>query len=175
MNKKIGGMKFLKKSMPIINRAFVIILGFSSFHGFADSPAREPFDYQVCSSKKNYCASVSAAGVIEISKVGSKKGVQLTIVGGWYPQAFLSNDGRNLVTIGTTIVPNQDFDQPIVKIFLDGKLKRNFLVKELVGNNKMGQTAGGFHWGDAVGFDADELAFVFKLEGGQVLSFPIAK
>lgn len=143
--------------------------------GHADTPAREPADYFVCSAKKTYCAYVSVTEGIKVFEVGAqnKKSYPLATIVGWYPQVFLSNDGKKLVTVGTTIVPDRAFDQAVVKVWVGGQLARSLLVRDLLdGHKKISKTTSGFHWGEPVGFDSDESFFSFKLDDGTSAKIP---
>jgi hypothetical protein len=111
---------------------------------------------------------------IQILKVSQVNGEQLVrVIPGWYPQVFLSNDGEKLVTVGMTIVPDHEFSQPVVQIFIKGKLGKVFLAKAIAGHEKMGRTTSGLHWGDPLGFSSNELSFAFRLDGGQIVEIPI--
>jgi hypothetical protein len=80
----------------------------------------------------------------------------------WYPQVYLSNDGRTLLAVGTTIVPGFAFDQPVVKIFVDAKLNRGLFVRDLVAERDLVKTSSGYSWGYPVGFSDGEKTFTFR-------------
>jgi hypothetical protein len=154
--------------------AYIFLLFTFPLMCLADSPARALSDYRVCSSNNGYCAQVTVADGILIYKVSQGRGEHLLrTIPGWYPQVFLSNDGEKIVTVGTTIVPEYDFSQPVVQIFIREKLGKSFLAKDLIANQKMGRTTSGLHWGDPIGFSSDELFFSFKLDKGQIATVPI--
>lgn len=160
--------------MSNINLMLLTLFLLLPLSGHADTPAREPSDYFVCSSKRTYCAYVSITEGIKVFEVGvlNKKYYPLTAIVGWYPQVFLSNDGKKVVTVGTTIVPSREFDQSVVKIWIGGQLIRSFLVRDLVGNHKTRKTTSGFHWGEPVGFDSDESFFSLRLDDGTLTKIP---
>lgn len=135
---------------------------------YADAPTRTPSDYIVCSMKGTYCAYVSTVTGIKVfePKASSKKIYPLIAIRGWYPQTFLSDDGKKLVTVGSSIVPDYSFDQAIVKVWINGNFTRSFLVRDLVEEHKMTKSSSGFHWGEPVGFEQDGSYFSFMLDDG---------
>jgi len=140
----------------------------------ADTPSREPRDFLVCSTRRTYCAYVSINSGISVFQVQEMSSYPTVHIDGWYPQAFLSNDGKKLVTVGTTIVPDFYFDQPVVKVWSKGKLTKSLLVRDLLDGRKMGNTTSGFHWGEPVGFTPDESFFAFKLDDGTSKNIPLS-
>ena len=80
--------------MPNINLMLLTSFFLLPLTGHADTPAREPSDYLVCSVKKTYCAYVSVAEGIKVFEVGAqnKKTYPLATIVGWYPQVFISNE-----------------------------------------------------------------------------------
>jgi len=163
----------MKTNAPL-KKLFFLVLALAPFPCFSDSPARPSFDYRAYSKNHTYYVDVSVANGMSVFKIlPNRVDFLVTTIRGWYPQVFLSDDGVKLITIGSTIVPNYEFDQPVVKIFIDGELKRSLLVKEVVGNKKIGRTTSGLHWGDPIGFSSDELYFSFALDGGQVAKLPV--
>ncbi|PRC92381.1 hypothetical protein S2091_3040 [Solimicrobium silvestre] len=130
----------------------------------ADSPSREPYEYKVCSSGNTFCAKVSPVSGISVYRIGSPKLEEsVSITKDWYPQVYLSNDGQKVLTIGTTIVPRYEFDQPVVKIFVGAKLDRSLCVKDLIAKRDLVRTSSGFSWGYPVGFSDGDATFTFKL------------
>jgi hypothetical protein len=129
----------------------------------ADSPAREPYEYKVCSSRKTYCVNVTPmSGITLYKNVSNNFERPVLITKDWYPQVYLSNDGRTLFVVGTTIVPGFTFDQPVVKIFVDAKLNRRLFVRDLIAERDLVQTSSGYSWGYPVGFSDGEKTFAFR-------------
>lgn len=148
-----------------INRLFGASLMMFVFGAVADVPSRPDYFYVVCSNQSRYCAAVSPVDGIRVFKVvPHNRNVEPTYsVPGWYPQILVSDDGRRLVSVGATIVPDSALEQPVVSCWVDGKLSKQYRVRDLIGKRKLTRTASGIHWGEAIGFDGDD-RFVFRLD-----------
>jgi hypothetical protein len=136
----------------------------------ADTPARPDYFYVVCSNQSSYCAAVSPADGIKLFKVTPQnKNIEATYsVPGWYPQVLVSDDGRRLVSVGATIVPDSTFNQPVVNCWVDGRLSKQYRVRDLVGRRKLTKTSSGLHWGEAIGFEGTD-RFVFRLNDQSIV------
>ena len=86
--------------------------------------------------------------------------------GDWYPSVFISNDGNTLITIGSTIVPTYNFEQAILKVWVNGVLSKSLRVADFVKESGMTNTTSGFHWGEPIGFDKREHFFRFRYDDG---------
>lgn len=152
-------------------KLFIYFILSLPFLCFADSPSRGVYDYKVCSSNKYFCAFVSSSEGIRVFRTGDEsKKDPFTTIPGWYSQVFISNDGLKIVTVGATIVPSKNFEQPVVKIFLKNKPFKSFTVQTIVKNHSITQSTSGYHWGEPIGFNADESCFSFKLDSGEIVN-----
>lgn len=159
-----------------IRAAFLPCLAGASGSGLCDSPIRI-IDYISCSSNSRFCAYVSTSDGVNIYRVSpiTRKDQSLKITPDWLPAVFVSNDGKTLVAILSTIIPNYTFEKPVIKVWLNGKIYKEYLAKDIVKETDLSSTVGGFHWGEPLRISRDSSTLLIKINNGTIKNIRIFK
>jgi hypothetical protein len=146
-----------------------VVLGLFGIAGsaMADSPTRPPYDHSICSSLARHCAFISATDGAKVFgvKAGNENIPILYSIAGWYSQAYLSDDGQKFIAVESIIVPGHIQDQPVLRLWVGGALKRSVYLNELLGGRKPTKSTSGYVWGKVVGFQGDD-HFILQLDDG---------
>jgi hypothetical protein len=139
-------------------RIAAILFAIMMNSAIATSPSRPPYDHLVCSSQDLYCAFISseAAKILEVIPGNNHAPVEYTIAG-WYPQAYISDNGQKFVAIESIIIPGHLRDQPVFRLWVNGVLQKSVYSDEILAGRKPQTTSsGGYVWGEAIGFQGND-------------------
>lgn len=133
----------------------------------ADSPSRPPYDHVVCSNLGRHCAFISSSDGAKVFGVTVGNGnIPISYaISGWYPQAYISDDGQKFVAVESVIVPSHLQDQPVLRLWVGGVLQKSVYLNEILGGRKPRKSSSGYVWGEVIGFHGDD-RFVLQLDDG---------
>ena len=161
--------------MHLVQR-FLVLAAFSSLC-FADAPQRPPAPTTVCSSSKTVCLRSdpkSGTRVYRVRADGSE--ASLWSMPGWFRVAFVSNDGRHVVTgyDGVLLPLTYSRDLPILTFWREGALVRSVPISAVIEDlSHLQRTASHYRWGEYVGFNASG-HFVVKTVEWSSVTFDVA-
>lgn len=133
----------------------------------ADAPSHPPVDNMVCSNNALYCAVYSSHDdkTRDYEVKANDVSLPLYAVAGWIPYTYVSDTGDVLVALLSDIIPGKNFDQPVIKVWLDGVLMGSLTYSAFTPPQSLMRTSSGFNWGSAVGFN-EEGRFVVRTADG---------
>lgn len=137
-------------------------------HATADAPLPPPSVHVACSPNGRVCVETQPGSDAKVFRRGpGGQRTNLWAIPGWHRAAFVSDDGRHLVTCygGLNLVPiDYDPDMPLLEIWRDGTLAHRLSLRAVVRDlSAMPRTSSHYAWGSCVRFES-ETHFVVALD-----------